>query len=113
PRPRERLRRMGARQRRAPRRRRRRGAADGDSVSAPRALLLALAVAACGTQAGSPTSPPSARAAFASLRYDEGPPPTDKSNKYGDDAAAAKLGQKLYFEKRLSGRLLDPDNGML
>jgi len=67
-----------------------------------------LVVAACGTNGGEPS-----RAAFASLRYDEAPPPADVSNRYGDDAAAAKLGQKLYFDKRLSGPLLDPDNGAL
>ena len=73
-----------------------------------RVWLLA-AVAACGTD----TDSGPARAAFTSLRYDDAPPPPDVSNRYGDDPAAATLGQKLYFETRLSGQLLDPDNGML
>ncbi len=79
-------------------------------MNAHRAWLLAAVVGACGTDAGSPAPP---RAAFASLRYDDGPPPADVSNRYGDVPAAATLGQKLYFETRLSGPLLDPDNGAL
>src|SRR5262249_23188855 len=100
--------RMGARQPRAPRRGRHRGAGDGVSVSAK--PLFALVVAACGTQAGPPTP---SRATFASLRYVAAPPPADVSNRYGDDPAAAQLGHKLYFDKRMSGQLLDPDNGAL
>jgi len=76
-------------------------------VSAAR--LFAVLLAACGTDATS--SPP--RAAFEALRYDDGPPPADVSNRYGDVPAAAKLGQRLFFETRLSGPLLDPDNGAL
>lgn len=72
--------------------------------------LLAVALAACGTDDGAPVP---SRAAFASLRYDDGPPPADVSNRYADDPAAAKLGQRLYFDTRLSGPLLDPDNGAL
>ncbi len=68
-----------------------------------------LFVAACGTDGASTPS----RAAFASLRYDDAPPPADVSNRYGDDAAAATFGQKLFFDKRMSGQLLDPDNGEL
>jgi cytochrome c peroxidase len=71
-------------------------------------LSWLLVLAACGTNGGEPS-----RAAFTSLRYDDAPPPADVSNRYGDDPAAAKLGQKLYFDKRLSGQLLDPDNGEL
>ena len=70
-------------------------------------LAWLLLVAACGTDA-SPS-----RTAFVSLRYDDAPPQPDLSNRYGDDAAAAKLGQKLFFDKRMSGPLLDPDNGAL
>jgi len=77
-------------------------------VTAHRAWALVLLWGACA-ETGSP--PP--RAAFVSLRYDDGPPPADASNRYGDDAAAAALGHKLYFEPALSGPLLDPDNGAL
>jgi cytochrome c peroxidase len=77
-------------------------------VTAHRAWLLAALLAACGTDTDSPP-----RSAFASLRYDNAPPPPDVSNRYGDDPAAAKLGQKLFFDTRLSGQLLDPDNGVL
>jgi len=72
---------------------------------------LVTSLAACDTTV--PSAPASSRSAFASLRYDDGPPPADVSNRYGDDPTAAKLGQKLYFETRLSGQLLDPDNGAL
>jgi cytochrome c peroxidase len=77
------------------------------------AWLLAVLSAGCGTNADSSTPPPSLRPGFESLRYDDGPPPADISNRYADAPAAAKLGQRLYFDTRLSGRLLDPDNGAL
>lgn len=38
------------------------------------------------------------------------PSPVDVSNSYGDDPAAAALGEKLFFEKGFSGQLLDIDN---
>lgn len=37
-------------------------------------------------------------------------PPADATNDYAEDAAAAEFGQKLFFETRFSGRLLDGDN---
>jgi cytochrome c peroxidase len=37
-------------------------------------------------------------------------PPADVSNKYADEPMAAVLGQKLFFETRLSGPLLDESN---
>jgi len=78
-------------------------------VSADRAWLVAVLLAACGTDA----DPPPPRAAFQAFRYAEGPPAADVSNRYADDPAAAKLGQRLFFDTRLSGPLLDPDNGAL
>jgi cytochrome c peroxidase len=36
--------------------------------------------------------------------------PIDVSNRYGDDPAAAALGEKLFFETGYSGKLLDIDN---
>ncbi len=71
-----------------------------------RAALIVTTLAACGTG-----TPP--RSAFESLHYADAPPPPDPSNRYADDSAAAKLGQELYFDGRLSGQLLDPDNGTL
>jgi cytochrome c peroxidase len=38
------------------------------------------------------------------------PPPADVSNRFADDARAAALGQKLFFDSSFSGPLLDPDN---
>jgi cytochrome c peroxidase len=37
-------------------------------------------------------------------------PPADPSNAWADDPAAAELGQKLFFDARFSGSLLDGDN---
>lgn len=50
------------------------------------------------------------QAALATLRYDDGPPPADPSNRVADDPAARVLGQSLFFDKRFSGRLLEGDN---
>jgi cytochrome c peroxidase len=45
------------------------------------------------------------------LSPDELPaPPADASNAWGDDPAAAAFGQKLFFDTRFSGQLLDGDN---
>jgi cytochrome c peroxidase len=38
------------------------------------------------------------------------PPPSDPSNRYADDARAALLGQRLFFDRGFSGALLDSDN---
>jgi len=38
------------------------------------------------------------------------PPPTDVSNRFADDSAAAALGQELFFDSSFSGPLLDTDN---
>jgi cytochrome c peroxidase len=37
-------------------------------------------------------------------------PPADVSNRYADVAAAAALGQRLFFDRGFAGRLLDSDN---
>jgi cytochrome c peroxidase len=50
------------------------------------------------------------RAALQTLRYDEGPPPPDPSNRVADDDAARRFGQKLFFDPAFSGRLLEGDN---
>jgi cytochrome c peroxidase len=68
-----------------------------------------------GADAGSADDPApvftaEARAALAGLRYDDGPPPPDPSNKVADDPGARAFGQRLFFDKALSGRLLEGDN---
>jgi cytochrome c peroxidase len=94
-------------------------------MAAPsRLLLLALVgAAACGEGAaadgggradGGPAADPAltteVRAALMALRYDDGPPPPDPSNRFADDPAARAFGQRLFFEPALSGRLLEGDN---
>jgi cytochrome c peroxidase len=77
---------------------------------------LALAFAACsGSPAGDDPSAPALvnaeeRALLRTLRYDDGPPPEDVSNRFADDPAAALLGQQLFFDPRLSGPLIEGDN---
>ncbi|HEY6876527.1 MAG TPA: cytochrome c peroxidase [Polyangiales bacterium] len=44
------------------------------------------------------------------LRYDEGALPLDPSNAFLQDKAAQALGQRLFFDASLSGRLLSKDN---
>jgi cytochrome c peroxidase len=52
-----------------------------------------------------------ARAALSSLSARELPVPAeDVTNAFADDAAAAALGQALFFDARFSGALLDGDN---
>lgn len=99
-----------------------------------RALVGAAVLVACGTNptkpsspsgvAGQPTAgqggsaddaPPSfsksERSVLAELSPTELPGPiADVSNKYADDAAAAELGRRLFFDPALSGKLLDADN---
>jgi len=86
-------------------------------------LALAFAFVAVGCSSGSggddaggppgdtlPTLTAEERAALAALHYDEGPPPADPSNRVADDPAAARFGQRLFFEKAFSGALLEGDN---
>jgi len=93
------------------------------------ALLGALVLAASGCSAAPPTSPaptgpsqeegtrgpPSValdvRRQLAALSPAKlPPPPADVTNRYADDARAAKLGKKLFFDPRFSGPLLDDAN---
>ena len=83
---------------------------------------MALVLVACqGTQGSAPaTAEPDdfapelsadARAALRALSPAEFPgPPSDPTNKYADDADAAVLGKKLFFDPRFSGPLLDDAN---
>jgi cytochrome c peroxidase len=91
-------------------------------VAAERRLYAAscvLFVAACSAGASNaPAGKPAAksrpedpvRAALMTLHYDASPPPVDPSNRFDDDDQAALLGQKLFFERALSGPLLEGDN---
>jgi cytochrome c peroxidase len=82
------------------------------------ALALAgLALVACRTADPvplpdqAPTLSSAERAALASLSPTELPrPPPDTSNRWADDPAAAKLGQRFFMDPSFSGRLLDGDN---
>jgi cytochrome c peroxidase len=48
---------------------------------------------------------------FASLSPETLPaPPPDVSNRWADDPAAARLGQRIFFDPGFAGPLLDPDN---
>ena len=44
------------------------------------------------------------------LHYDAKPPAVDPSNRFDDSDAAALFGQELFFERALSGPLLEGDN---
>jgi len=80
--------------------------------------LAACLLAACGAGAAPPVLPPAGvtftaeeRAALAELSPTTLPaPPADVTNQFANDPRAAALGQKLFFDKRFSGRLLDGDN---
>jgi cytochrome c peroxidase len=58
------------------------------------------------TDAGMPKRAPELLA----LRYDDGPPPADPSNRFADDPLALQLGQRLFFDRSLSGPLIEGDN---
>jgi cytochrome c peroxidase len=69
---------------------------------------------AASSNAGSDAQPSdaveAARAGLMKLRYDAGPPPPDASNKFANDAAAQRFGQKLFFDPAFSGPLIEGDN---
>ncbi|HEY6878492.1 MAG TPA: cytochrome c peroxidase [Polyangiales bacterium] len=50
------------------------------------------------------------RALLLTLRYDDSPAPSDPSNRVADDPKARSFGHALFFEKALSGALLEHDN---
>src|SRR5262245_48897867 len=90
--------------------------AGPSGMAAPdRLVLIAALLVACGSadDAGGDTAPTlttEQRAALGALRYSEAPPAVDPSNRFADDPAARSLGQRLFFEPRFSGRLLEGDN---
>src|SRR6187455_1284213 len=78
-----------------------------------------LALWACGSDASAPADsvdaavgdePAVELAALRALRYDDGPPPADPSNRVADDPAARRFGQRLFFDPAFSGPLLEGDN---
>lgn len=96
-------------------------------------LLLALYTAACDPGSSGSTSSGSAGAggsggvggagaevapeptaeewrALQALRWTGEPPPPDITNAHADSPEAAAFGQRLFFDPRFSGRLLDGDN---
>jgi cytochrome c peroxidase len=75
-------------------------------------LALSGVVLLSGCAGGSGDAPRDhVRALFASLSPETLPaPPADASNRWADDPAAARFGQKLFFDPGFAGPLLDPDN---
>lgn len=83
------------------------------------ALILALValVSGCGAAGedagGADDSLPlsdAERSALETLRYDDGSPPPDPSNRVADDPLARRFGQRLFFDPAFSGPLLEGDN---
>ena len=76
-------------------------------------VLASLFSAACAADSA-PTAPPidaAARRQLAALSPETLPKaPSDPSNRFADDDAAARLGQRLFFDPSFSGPLLDHDN---
>ena len=71
----------------------------------------AAADAGTGDDGGTPTFTAAERAALRDLSPATLPaPPADVSNQFADNAAAAALGQKLFFEAGFSGALLEGDD---
>ncbi len=77
-------------------------------------LALLLALAACRATSATDPDPvftPAEKASLATLAPAVlPPPPADATNRYADDASAARLGQKLFFDRAFSGKLLEGDN---
>jgi cytochrome c peroxidase len=79
-------------------------------------VALALNAAACGGGEDAPGTPhgdgmtAEERALLRTLRYDDGPPPADPSNRVADDPDARAFGQALFFDPRFSGPLIEGDN---
>lgn len=74
------------------------------------AVALACAAACSGSTEATPTFTTAERAVLESLRYDPAPFSADASNVFADDPMARAFGQRLFFDARLSGRLIEPDN---
>jgi len=76
--------------------------------------MLMLLAFGCGSSNksgdGAPTLTAEERSALRELRYDEGAPAVDPSNRVVGDAGAQAFGQRLFFDAAFSGRLLEGDN---
>jgi cytochrome c peroxidase len=83
-------------------------------ISVAASQLLVCCLVARAGEAEAPPSPvfsAAERAVIATLAPAVlPPPPADKTNRFADDPLAAKFGQKLFFDTRFSGRLLEGDN---
>lgn len=82
---------------------------------APKAAGLLLLVSACSSggaadPSGSVAPTAEEQAALKALRYDDRGPPDDPSNRFADDPAAQRFGQRLFFDSAFSGPLLEGDN---
>ncbi|HEY3493277.1 MAG TPA: cytochrome c peroxidase [Polyangiaceae bacterium] len=75
-------------------------------VKAPILAIVLALVGACAPHAGQP----SLRDAFSSYAYSRLRATPDPTNRFADDPRAATLGQKLFFDTRFSGPLLDEAN---
>src|SRR5689334_21368519 len=94
-----------------------------------RAVAVRLGIfslAACSARPAARSAPVEARAEDAAVAAEPAPdtltalrlhapdtlpsPLPDRSNRFADDARAALFGRRLFFDARLSGRLLDGDN---
>jgi cytochrome c peroxidase len=95
-------------------RRNSRGTAPYGAVAS--VLFAACGLVACGEGDDAPAAPAGdgvtaeERMLLRSLRYDDGPPPADPSNRVADDADARAFGQTLFFDPRFSGPLIEGDN---
>jgi len=87
-------------------------ATDLRDAGTPDAASASESDAASATAASDapPDLGPDELAALRALRYDDGPPPEDPSNRVADDPAARRLGQRLFFDPSLSGPLIEADN---
>ncbi|HET7543374.1 MAG TPA: cytochrome c peroxidase [Polyangiaceae bacterium] len=95
------------------------GSAGGTALAAAGASPSGSGGSSAGAAAGGasaasddpdPVLTDSVMTALRALRYDNAAVPPDPSNKYGDLPAARTFGQRLFFDRRLSGRLLEGDN---
>jgi cytochrome c peroxidase len=83
---------------------------DGGVASAPDGGVESAPDGAGANDDPDPTFTPAQRAALQTLRYDDGAPPADPSNRVADDPAAAEFGRRLFFAPAFSGPLLEGDN---
>jgi cytochrome c peroxidase len=74
-------------------------------------VLLGAFATSCGGGDPATTPPADGRESFESISPPELPSPgPDPVNQYADDARVAEFGQRLFFDTRFSGELLDGDN---